>query len=153
MDTRSFPLTSVHRKVQQMFRNQDERFAPWTHLGVHVIAEFIDCRHMPQDIPTMRRQMEQAAERIGCTIVQSVFHAFNPWGLSGVVVVAESHLAIHTWPEHNFACVDLFTCSEELHPRPGFEFLKEAFGAQELDYIELPRGAGLSFAVPAEATA
>lgn len=88
--------------------------------------------------------MEEAARVVGATVVQSVFHQFNPQGLSGVVVIAESHLAIHTWPEFRCASVDLYTCSNEIDPRPGFDYLSDMFGARRVDVLSLPRGATLN---------
>ena len=60
--------------------------------------------------------MVEAAKRAEATIIDVVFHEFNPFGISGVVVIAESHLSIHTWPEHRYAAVDIFSCGETLKP-------------------------------------
>ena len=64
--------------------------------------------------------MVEAAEAARATIVKSVFHTFNPWGVSGVIVIEESHLTIHTWPEYKYAAVDLFTCGDMLDPLAAF---------------------------------
>ncbi|MGL4461780.1 MAG: adenosylmethionine decarboxylase [Planctomycetia bacterium] len=114
-------------------------------LGRHVLGEFYDCKTLPDDPESIREAMEAAAREIDATIVQSVFHSFNPYGVSGVLVIAESHLAIHTWPEHGIASVDLYTCSMSIHPRRGFEYLKEVFQAGWVDVVEMPRGAGVNF--------
>ncbi len=84
--------------------------------------------------------MREAARRSGATIVEDVFHLFNPHGISGVVVIAESHLSIHTWPEYGYAAVDLFTCGDDIHPERAFEHLKEQLGAQNYSVMELKRG-------------
>lgn len=68
-----------------------------------------------------------AAQAAGATIVESVFHKFSPWGISGVVVIAESHLAIHVWPEKCFAAIDLFTCGATVRPEIAFGYLINAF--------------------------
>ncbi len=75
--------------------------------------------------------MRQAAEEAGATIVDSSFHRFLPHGISGVVVIAESHLAIHTWPEYGYAAIDLFTCGDEVNPWKAFEFLRIKFDAKK----------------------
>lgn len=138
---KTFRLAKVHRKLQQALRESDAASSA-TFLGSHVLGEFFDCARLPEDVETIKELMETAADRIGATVVQSVFHTFNPYGLSGVVVIAESHLSVHTWPEYRCACVDVFTCSPDLNPRIGFDYLKEQFGARYCDVIELPRGAG-----------
>lgn len=110
-------------------------------LGRHLLTEFYGCdRDILNDVDQVRKGMEEAALRSGATIVDVVFHLFNPHGVSGVVVIAESHLAIHTWPEYGYAAVDLFTCGEEVDPYQAYEFLKKKLKAQFTSLIELKRG-------------
>jgi S-adenosylmethionine decarboxylase len=89
--------------------------------------------------------MLEAANACGATVVQTVFHSFNPHGVSGVVVIAESHLAIHTWPEYGHAAVDVFTCGDSIDPNVALEYLRDGLGArevtsQEVDRLRLPGG-------------
>ena len=65
---------------------------------------------------------------------------FSPYGVSGVIIISESHLAIHTWPELGYAAVDLFTCGEKCDPKVAYEYLKKAFGAKDTSYSQLNRG-------------
>jgi S-adenosylmethionine decarboxylase proenzyme len=110
-------------------------------LGRHILVEFYDCdREILNDLHTIESSMKDAAVNSGATIVKSVFHLFNPHGVSGVVVIAESHLAIHTWPEYGYAAVDLFTCGESVDPWEAFDFLKEKFKAKNQFTMELKRG-------------
>lgn len=81
------------------------------HLGTHTLVDLIGCdRQLLDDRDGIRDCLLEAARRSGCTIVTDTFHRFSPHGVSGVVVIAESHLTIHTWPEHGFAAIDMFTC-------------------------------------------
>ncbi len=110
-------------------------------LGRQLMVEFYGCRQdFLNDVEGIGEAMAQAARESGATIVESVFHHFNPYGVSGVVVIAESHLAIHTWPEYGYAAVDLFTCGEEVDPYKGFEYLKQELGATNLSISEMKRG-------------
>jgi S-adenosylmethionine decarboxylase len=84
--------------------------------------------------------MVEAAKRAQATIVDVVFHEFNPFGISGVVVIAESHLAIHTWPEYRYAAVDVFSCGDVLQPQVAADYLVEQFGASRASVVELQRG-------------
>ena len=84
--------------------------------------------------------MTEAAIECGATVVQKCFHMFNPHGVSGVVIIAESHLAIHTWPELGYAAVDLFTCGESCDPKVAYQYLKKAFKSASASYSELKRG-------------
>ncbi len=84
--------------------------------------------------------MSKAAEIAGATIVTKTFHHFSPYGVSGVVVIAESHLAIHTWPEYEYAAVDLFTCGDTVNPVIAYDYLRDHLGAKNAFYSELKRG-------------
>ena len=80
-------------------------------LGRHILVEFIGCNsEILNDVSIIEKSMVDAAQDAGATVINSTFHHFSPFGVSGVVVIQESHLAIHTWPEYQYAAVDLFTC-------------------------------------------
>jgi S-adenosylmethionine decarboxylase len=87
----------------------------------------------------IERAMNEAAEVSGATIVQSVFHMFSPHGVSGVVVVAESHLAVHTWPEYGYAAVDYFSCGP-VDSEAAIRYLQEKFGAERVTTRKIDRG-------------
>ncbi|MDD3014077.1 MAG: adenosylmethionine decarboxylase [Candidatus Gastranaerophilales bacterium] len=112
-----------------------------TYLGRHILAEFFDCTpNILNNLQLIEELMMQAAIECGATVVQKCFHMFSPYGVSGVVIIAESHLAIHTWPELGYSAVDLFTCGETCDPKVAYEYLKEKFGASTASYSELKRG-------------
>lgn len=109
-------------------------------LGSHILVEFTNCKSdVLNDVTAIETAMVQAAQVAGATVINSTFHHFSPWGVSGVVVIQESHLAIHTWPEYKYAAVDLFTCGDTVDPWVSFEFLKNAFGAN-YSALEMNRG-------------
>jgi S-adenosylmethionine decarboxylase len=92
------------------------------------------------DIDFLRTCLRETAERIGATVINDSFYQFTPHGVSGVVIIAESHLAIHTWPEHDYAAIDVFTCGHTIEPKNAVKILVEKLGAKESSYIELKRG-------------
>lgn len=110
-------------------------------LGRHILVEFHGCSaEVLNDVPRIERDMLEAATKSNATIISSVFHHFSPFGVSGVIVIQESHLAIHTWPEYRYAAVDLFTCGDSVNPWISYESLKSAFEAEHGSAIELNRG-------------
>lgn len=110
-------------------------------LGRHILAELRGCNpDILNDLPLVERAMGDAARRAGATVLETAFHHFAPFGISGVVVIEESHLAIHTWPEYRYAAVDLFTCGVSVDPWLSFEHLKTAFQATNQSALELHRG-------------
>ncbi len=110
-------------------------------LGKHILAEFFECNpEILNDPIRIESYLKRAALECGATIVNSVFHHFNPHGVSGVVVIAESHLAIHTWPEYKYAAIDVFTCGETVDPWEATRVLKEYLQSQKVVTVELRRG-------------
>ncbi len=84
--------------------------------------------------------MVAAARQARATIVDVSFHEFNPFGISGMVVIAESHLSIHTWPEYGYAAVDIFTCGDVIKPEVAAQFLIERFESKNPSIVEMKRG-------------
>ena len=84
--------------------------------------------------------MITAAKKSGATVVQSCFHQFSPYGLSGVVVIAESHLAAHTWPEHNAMCLDLFSCSDKIKAQVAIDYIAAEIQAGTVNQRNVARG-------------
>ncbi|MCD6238555.1 MAG: S-adenosylmethionine decarboxylase proenzyme [Thermotoga sp.] len=110
-------------------------------LGRHLLVEFYDCdKEKLNDLESIKLVMLEAARKANATVVESVFHRFKPYGISGVVVIAESHLTIHTWPEYGYSAVDLFTCGEEVDPWKSFNYLHNALNAGRQTTMEIKRG-------------
>lgn len=110
-------------------------------LGQHILVEMYNCdKKILNDYELVELYMKEAAEKAGATIVQSVFHRFNPWGVSGAVIIKESHLTIHTWPEYGYAAVDLFTCGDSVDPWVGFDYLKMSLKSDKIELREVARG-------------
>ena len=110
-------------------------------LGRHYLFELYGCAEkILVDIEVLKRSMITAAETAGATVVNSVFHGYSPQGLSGVVVISESHLTVHTWPELNYAAVDVFTCGEGNLGEDIGQALIRAFEASEYHSREIDRG-------------
>lgn len=110
-------------------------------LGRHVLAEVHGCRfEVLNDIRRVEDIMVNAALEAGAEIREFIFHKFSPQGVSGVVVISESHLAIHTWPELGYAAVDVFTCGDKVNPWDACNYLAEKFGADYVNASEVKRG-------------
>ena len=119
-------------------------------LGNQFIVDFYDCGcENFDDLEWMENVMIEAANRARATIVDVVFHKFNPQGISGVVVIAESHFAIHTWPEHRYAAIDIFTCGNTLDSEAAIAYLATQLGCLKRGVTKLARGSSLSLAADA----
>ena len=110
-------------------------------LGKHLLLELKDCdRRALNDLDFLRSILLKAAEECGATALGESFHQFSPQGVSGVVVIAESHLFIHTWPEYGYAAVDIFTCGSSVKPEKAAGLLIEKLGSRNHSVIEMRRG-------------
>ena len=110
-------------------------------LGRHLIVEYAECdRSLLNNKSLLEQYMNEAVRESGATIVRSVFHRYAPQGVSGVVVIAESHISIHTWPEYGYAAVDFFTCGETADPYKSYEYMKKMLKCREASVNELRRG-------------
>ena len=110
-------------------------------LGRHILAEFFNCdREILNKSDEVERFMKKAALDCGATIVSSVFHTFNPHGVGGVVVIAESYLAIHTWPDYGYAAVDVFTCGNLVEPEKAIQSVQNSIKANQMESKEFIRG-------------
>jgi S-adenosylmethionine decarboxylase len=110
-------------------------------LGTQLAVELFDC---DENILNNDRLLEQslvdAATKAGATVVESVFHQFNPHGISGAVIIAESHLAIHTWPEYRYAALDIFTCGTDIEPADIADRVKRILCARDMQVSRILRG-------------
>ncbi|MGE7688376.1 adenosylmethionine decarboxylase [Lysinibacillus sp. NPDC097214] len=112
----------IKRTVQKM---QDQHA-----LGHHILLELHDCDvALLNDLQKIKTIMCQAAHKAKATIVTENFHHFSPYGVSGVVIIQESHLTIHTWPEYGYAAIDVFTCNSKLALQEAVQYITEQFNA------------------------
>ncbi len=109
--------------------------------GRHVLAELTGCPAGVLDNPAaLERCFIQCAGRGGATVVSSHFHHFSPHGVSGVVIIAESHLTVHTWPEHGYAAVDVFTCGRPEIAEAIVDLVVENLSAKAVQRTSFERG-------------
>lgn len=111
------------------------------YLGKHYILELYECdSEICNDVEGLKEIMLEAVNRAKATLVKSYFHQFSPYGISGTIVIAESHFNVHTWPEHRFMAIDLFTCGDSLQADLAKDYLIEATQAKRHEYQILNRG-------------
>ena len=110
-------------------------------LGRHVLLEYYGC---PMEVLNGHEAIEEimvgAAKAMRATLVSVHFHQFNPHGVSGAVVISESHLTIHTWPEFGYAAIDVFSCGDVIDPWAAHQYMKERFKPKRESMMEIKRG-------------
>lgn len=109
--------------------------------GRHLIAELYKCNsELLDNLPQLERIMVHAALLAGAEVREVVFHKFQPQGVSGVIIISESHLAIHTFPEFSYAAVDIYTCGHRLNPNDAYCYIANQLQASCTLVKEIPRG-------------
>jgi len=110
-------------------------------LGRHIIAEMYGCdEHILNNRELIEKIMVESALQAGAEVREVAFHKFSPQGVSGVVVISESHLTIHTWPELGYAAVDVFTCGDRVNPWDACNYITEKLKAGHMTTTEIKRG-------------
>lgn len=112
-------------------------------MGRHVIAELWECNiEMLNDMDRLEKIFVNAALKAGAEVREVAFHKFAPFGVSGVVIISESHLTIHSFPEHGYASIDVYTCGDIIDPNVAVAYIEEQLEAKSTEKLEVPRGMG-----------
>lgn len=110
-------------------------------LGSHLLVELFGCEaKLLEEERTVGDAMREAAVQSEATIVAQSFHEFKPWGVSGAVIIQESHYTVHTWPEHEYAAVDLFYCGGTVLVHKAVEVLQRRFRPKRIKFLVVRRG-------------
>jgi S-adenosylmethionine decarboxylase len=110
-------------------------------LGRHLLLELRECNiAVLDDLKYLENALVSAAREAGATVIDKSFHQFAPQGVSGVVLIAESHLSLHTWPEHAYAAVDIFTCGTTVKVEVAADALIRDLGSKDPSVLEVKRG-------------
>jgi S-adenosylmethionine decarboxylase len=111
-------------------------------MGRHVISELWGCDlEKLNNMNFIEQTFVDAALKSGAEVREVAFHKFAPQGVSGVVIISESHLTIHSFPEHGYASIDVYTCGD-LNPNVAADYIAQSLNAQTRETIEIPRGMG-----------
>ena len=110
-------------------------------IGHHYIAEASGCKpDVIGKVEAVERILVRAAEVAGVQVWSISFHRFDPNGVSGVVVISESHMSLHTWPEVGYVALDIFTCGDTAKPEKAVQWALKEFGATNVHITEVTRG-------------
>jgi S-adenosylmethionine decarboxylase len=108
-------------------------------LGIHLIADFWFGKKI-EDSKKLEKILIEAAKRTGNTPLEFSYHKFNPQGLTGVLLLAESHIAFHSWPEFNYLGIDIFSCGQKAKPERALKYLKRVLKPKKVEISIIKRG-------------
>ena len=122
------------RSIQWVKKNRIQKFA-----GIHLIAEFWYGKNISSE-KEARRILKKAAIEAKSTPLENAIHKFTPYGLTGVILLAESHIAIHVWPEFNYTAIDIFTCGDKSSPEKALKYFKKELKPKKVEVKIIKRG-------------
>lgn len=109
-------------------------------VGYHIIAEFKNCNlETLKTVGKVKPILENAVKKSGLKKIHSKYHQFKPFGVTGFVLLTESHVSVHTWPEKEYAAVDIFSCGSAKKAKIAFSLLKQGFQPKKIKKIEVKR--------------
>ncbi len=127
-------MVKTKRSIQWVQKNKKQIYS-----GIHLIAEFWNGKII-DDPKKIREILVKAVKKANNTPLDVVIHKFEPQGVTGIVLLAESHIAIHTWPEFNYVALDIYTCGDKANPLKALEFLKGKFQPKRFEFKKIKRG-------------
>lgn len=114
-------------------------------LGYHYLIELYECQSDTlKNADLIEDILRQAVKKSHSHEIGRIFHRFSPHGMSGVILISESHFSIHTWPEYNYAAVDFFTCTNENKISEAYSFLVKQLNSKRHSITEIKRGIDLT---------
>jgi S-adenosylmethionine decarboxylase len=108
-------------------------------IGRHIILEMWGCQNL-NSVDTAERALRDMVAALEVNLLDLRVYPFSPVGVTGVAIVSESHLVIHTWPEHGYAAVDIFTCGAPRDPQDAVQVLRRLFKPERIGVMEINRG-------------
>ena len=110
-------------------------------IGYHIIAELYNCNQKTlKKVADVEKVLEACVKDSGLTKLSSSYHQFKPFGVTGFILLSESHVSVHTWPENNYVAVDIFTCGPPDKAKKAFSVLKQGFESKKVEKTEQVRG-------------
>ncbi len=107
-----------------------------------LLVDAYGCEADLDDAEFLKKTLEKASEAVGAKVVREVIHRFSPVGVTVILILAETHVSVHTWPEHGYAAVDVFVCGEGKDPHRAWDVIMEALGPESFDIREFTRTIG-----------
>ena len=122
------------RSIQWITKSKKQKYA-----GIHLIAEFWNGKII-EDQNELKKILVRSVKEAKSTPLEVAIHKFSPQGMTGVVLLAESHVALHSWPEFNYLAIDIFTCGDWAKPEKALQYLRKEFKPKKVEIKKITRG-------------
>ena len=127
------------KRVPSWTNSINTEIAKFAYAGTHVVADFWNGKIIENE-KELEQLLKGAAKAAKSQALQVSIHKFVPQGITGVILLAESHIAVHTWPEINYIAIDIFTCGKEARPKGALKYIQEYLKPERVKIQEMKRG-------------
>ncbi len=110
------------------------------HIGTHLIYDFWHCQNLNDNAKHLEKVLVNAAHASNATVLGVMSHKFQPHGVTAIVLLAESHISLHSWPEYNYVAIDVFTCGKQMEPQTAIAHLREVLKPKTVEKQQVTRG-------------
>lgn len=128
-------MAETKRSIKWVIDKKNKKY----YAGIHLLAEFWGGKII-EDSRKIEKILILAAKKSGNTPLKVTIHKFSPQGITGVVLLAESHIALHLWSEFNYLAIDIFTCGDKAKPYKALEYLRKKFKPKKVKIYKIKRG-------------
>jgi S-adenosylmethionine decarboxylase len=131
----------AYSSVSLLSHEEARTAVPHSTLGEHILADLSHCNaELLASVNVIEEVLQAAVIKANANIIDSRFHRFSPMGVSGIILLSESHCSIHTWPEEAYAAIDIYTCGEHVHPAVACQYIASRLQAKETKTTTVSRG-------------
>lgn len=109
-------------------------------LGKHLVCDMWGVENVPHNGDEVVSILKIAADHSNATSLENAYHEFQPSGITAVLLLSESHISLHSWPEHNYVAVDVFTCGDSVSPELAIDYLVSEFKPSKVNIRQIERG-------------
>lgn len=109
-------------------------------LGKHLVCDMWGVDDIPNKGESVIRILKYAAKKANATSLEHTYHEFQPSGVTAVLLLSESHISLHSWPEHNYVSIDVFTCGEKVSPELAIDYLVSVLNPSKVNIRQIERG-------------
>lgn len=127
--------TKTKRSIKWVIDKKNQ----FKHAGIHLIAEFWHGKIIENE-KELKEILTEAVKRANCIPLKTIIHKFEPQGITGVVLLAESHIAFHSWPEYDYVAIDIFTCGDRAIPEKALDYLSTVLNPKKVEIRNINRG-------------
>jgi S-adenosylmethionine decarboxylase len=127
-------------KQNEEIEHVEDHAEDTNHIGRHLVSDMWNCKKLSDNVEPLEKIMLNACHVANATILGVSSHKFEPQGVTVMVLLAESHISLHSWPEYDYVAIDVFTCGQNMNPQAAIDYLEERLKPSKIETRKIIRG-------------